>query len=120
MENNTDKINYAKFLADDWTDTLTSLNPNNQEQTYYLLQSIVPTLVEAIEELGKVYDEEVLLIEENKKARKKDPNIPIRSKFNATHWLASYLIRNNPQHLKQEELKKETVAYSNGISKLLQ
>lgn len=88
------------------------------------VKELVPTLVEGIAELLKAEAKEKERDALHRKLMKRDPSVRPRRAFNSLHWLASYLMRHNPnqQQAQNSEAAAENVAmktYAAEVSGLL-
>lgn len=107
-EKDTKQMKYAAAMANQWATLLLSKQRQAAEQagegqltpqqTAYLLDRLVPILVEALSELLRVCEVEARAAYVHKKAVRKNPALKPRQPIRPLEWLAAYLVRHNPMH----------------------
>ena len=137
-EKETKQIKYAAAMAQQWATLLVAKQREAAEhagegqltpqQTTYLLERLVPILVEALSELLRVCEVEARAAYVHKKAVRKNPALKPRQPIRPLEWLAAYLVRHNPMHTgggatgtnENQESNALTAIYQKNIAQIIQ
>ena len=117
------QMKYASEMAQQWIELIqkrsqhTSNHSLTTQQTTYLLQHLVPILVEALSELLRVHEEEAHALHQHNKKLRKNPSMKPRSEFRPLEWLAAYLVRHNPQHVQNNN--PLTLIYQKNLNEIV-
>lgn len=95
------QMKYARDMAQQWIGVLQKRagGQMTQQQTAYLVQHLVPILVEALGELLRVHESEARALHQHAKKLRYDPSMKPMNQLQPLEWLASYLVRHNPKHV---------------------
>lgn len=122
-------MKYAQQLAQQWVELIqqrqNQLNNNSDDpstitpaQTLYLVEKMIPILVESLSALLQVHETEERAYYQHNKQMRKNPAMKPMQKIQPLEWIASYLVRHNPKHVKNNNAI--TQIYDQNIQTIIQ